>query len=87
MSIDTTQILLISAISIMTVIFTIVGIQLIFILRDARILITKMNTIVHELNNMGVNMNNSYSEVIGFFSGVKNIFNLVDTLSKKRAKK
>ncbi len=87
MSIDTTQILLISAISIMTVIFTIVGIQLIFILRDARILITKMNTIVHELNNMGVNMNNSYSEVLGFFSGIKNIFNLVDTLSKKRAKK
>ncbi|HLL60300.1 MAG TPA: hypothetical protein VK338_01155 [Candidatus Nitrosocosmicus sp.] len=86
MGIDTTQILLISAVTIMTIILTIVGIQLIFILRDVRILLTKVNNMVHDFEKLGSNFTHGYSEVLGFFSGVKNIFHLIDTLSKHKKK-
>lgn len=86
MTIDTTQILLISAITILTIILTIVGIQLIFILRDVRVMLTRINGIVNEVEKMGTGLTHGYSEVLGFFSGVKNIFTLVDVLSKKKKK-
>jgi hypothetical protein len=83
---DTTQILLMSAITIMTVIFTIVGIQLIFILRDMRTLVSKANSVVSEVEKLGGSFGNGYSELMGFFGGVKNVFHLVDAISKKKKK-
>lgn len=84
--IDTTQLLLISAITIMTILFTVVGIQLIIILRDLRTLLSRVNGIMSEFEKVGGSLTHSYSEVLGFFSGVKNLFLLVDTLTKKRKK-
>jgi hypothetical protein len=86
MAIDTTQILLMSAITILTVILTIVGIQLIFILRDARVMLTKLNSMVNELQKMGINVTHGYSDILGFFSGVKNVLSVIDAVSKKTKK-
>lgn len=86
MGIDTTQILLMSAITILTVILTIVGIQLIFILRDTRVMLTKINNVVNEVQKMGLNVTHGYSDILGFFSGMKNILNVVEAISKKTKK-
>jgi hypothetical protein len=85
--IDTTQIILISAITVMTVILTVVGIQLIFVLKELRNFLGKANNIIAELEKIGINAGHGYSEIIGFFSGLKKLFFIVDLLAKKKAKK
>ena len=82
--VDTTQVLLIASITVMTVILTIIGIQLIFVLRDFRSLLTKVNNIVDELEKVGMNVGSGFSEVMGFFSSFKKLFFIVDLLAKKK---
>ncbi len=79
--------MLIAAITIMTVILTIVGVQLIFILKDARILLQRINSIVEEFEKIGLSMGQGYSEILHFVSGFKKVFYFMDLLSKKRKHK
>lgn len=85
--IDTSQIILISAITVMTVILTVVGIQLIFVLKELRIFLGKANNIIEELEKIGVNVGHEYSEILGFFSGLKKFFSIIDILAKKKSQK
>lgn len=85
--IDTSQILIVAAITVMTVILTVIGVQLIFVLRDVRVLLEKVNGIVAEVEKIGLNIGQGYSEVMGFVSGVKNVFLLTDYLAQKKKKK
>jgi len=71
----------------MTVILTVVGIQLIFVLKELRTFLGKANTIIEELEKIGVNVGHGYSEVLGFFSGLKKLFSIVDILAKKKSQK
>lgn len=84
--IETSQILIIVAISAMTVILTIIGIQLIFVLADLRKLLVRVNKIVLEFERVGMSLNHGFGEVSGFLSGVKNLFFVFDLLSKKKKK-
>lgn len=85
--IDTTQVLLVASITVMTIILTIIGVQLIFVLRDLRRLLGKFNIIIDEVERVGTNMGNSFSEITGFVSGFKKIMFLVDLLAKKKKAK
>lgn len=85
--IDTTQILLISAITIITIILTIIGIQLIFILKDLRIFLHTVNKITHEIEKIGDGFENGYHEFIGFFVGIKKFLKIIDYVSDKKTKK
>lgn len=84
---DTTQIILISAITVMTVILTVVGIQLIFVLKELRAFLSRANTIIKQLEKIGLNASQGYSEIIGFFSGLKSLFKILDLLTQKKKKK
>lgn len=85
--IDTTQILLISAITVMTVILTVIGIQLVFVLKDLRIFLTKANNIISELEKIGLGVEHGYSDFLGFFTGIKKFFTIMDYISEKKSKK
>lgn len=85
--VDPTQILLISAITVMTVLLTILGIQLLFVLKDLRRLLTKTNKIIDQLEKVGVSFGQGYSEIVGFFSGLKHLLSVLDLLAKKKKKK
>ena len=87
MVVDTTQILLISAITVMTIILTIIGVQLIFVLKDLRIFLTKSNNIISELEKIGLGVESGYSEFLGFFTGIKKFFTIMDYISEKKSKK
>lgn len=83
---DPTQIIFISAITIMTLVLTVVGIQLIFILKELRTFLIKANNIIKELEKLGGSISNGYSEIIGFFYGLRNLFKILDLISKKKDK-
>lgn len=84
---DTTQLLLMAVITIMTVLLTIIGVQLIFVLRDVRSILTKFNTIANEFERVGLNLGRGYSEMIGFVSSFKKLGFVLDLLSKKKKHK
>lgn len=82
--IDISQVLIASAITIMTVIVTIVGIQLILFLRETQKTVKRVNGIVDELEKIGMHVGHGANEIVGFVSGIKGFFKIVDLLSKKK---
>ena len=85
--IDTSQILIVAAITVMTILLTVIGIQLIFILRDVRHIIKRADMLTMELEKIGVNISDSYGEVIGFASSIKKLFHVIDYVSERKKSK
>lgn len=84
---DAGQILIVAAISIMTAILTIIGIQLIFILRDFRRMMTRGQSIIDGVEKFGMNMKSGSSELMGFVAGLKNVLTVIDHISESHKKK
>ncbi len=84
--IDAGQILIITAISIMTILLTIIGIQLIIILRDFRAVMKRVNAATGMLEKVGVTVATGTTELMGFVSGIKSVFSVVDVISEKHSK-
>lgn len=84
---DAGQILIIAAITIMTTILTIIGIQLIFILRDIRRIVNRANDIMSSLEKLGMNFKSGSAELIGFIVGLKRVFTVIDHMSETKKKK
>lgn len=84
---DVTQILFTAAITVMTVILTIIGVQLIVVLREVRTLLSRVNTITAEFEKIGANFGQGYSDIVGFFTGLKTVFHIINIATKKKHKK
>ncbi len=82
--IDPGQVLIISAITVMTVLLTIIGVQLIFVLRDLHGILKTVNRIVFEFEKIGMSVTHGYSEITGFVTGVKKMFDVVDFVAKNK---
>ncbi len=84
---DPTQLLLSVVLTVTTILLIVVGIQLVFVLREIRKTLRKVNEIVDGFEKMGVSLEHSFSEMTGFLSGIKTLFKIVDLLhAKKNAK-
>lgn len=82
--IDISQVFIASAITIMTVVLVVVGINLIIFLRNMSKIIARVNGIVDELEKIGMHVGHGMGELVGFVSGIKGFFKIVDLLSKKK---
>jgi hypothetical protein len=81
---DTTQLLLTVVLTVTTILLVIVGIQLIFVLRDLRKTIRKINGIIEGFEKVGGSVEHGFAEILGFFSGIKTIFKVVDVIHSKK---
>lgn len=70
--------------SVTTILLIIVGIQLIFVLRELRKTLMKVNTIVDSFEHMGVSLEHGLSEVHGFLGGLKTVLKLIDVFHAKK---
>ncbi len=84
---DINEIAIVAAVTVTTVIFTVVGIQLILILRDVRVIVKKMTQLTSHLESFGMNMTSGYSEAIGFLVGFKKIFRALELVAEKNDKR
>lgn len=84
--IDSTQIILVASITIMTAILTVVAFQLILVLKEIRQFFSKINHIIFQLEKIGEGISSSYAEIIGFVYGLKNLIKVVDFFNKKKDK-
>ncbi len=81
---DTTQLLLTLVLTITTVLLIVVGIQLILVLKEVRKTVKKVNGIIESFEKLGGSMEHGFSEFIGFFSGIKTFFKVIDILHTRK---
>jgi len=81
---DTTQLLFTATLSITTIFLVIIGVQLIFILKELRYTLKKINEIIASFEKVGYSLDHGLSEVFGFLSGIKTLFKLVDIFHHKK---
>jgi hypothetical protein len=84
---DTTQLLLTIVLTVSTIFCVIIGIQLIFVLRDLRKTLKSINTIISGLEEMGLGLEHGLSEITGFFAGIKSLFRLLELTSSEKNEK
>jgi hypothetical protein len=83
---DQTQIILNIALTISTIFLIVIGIQLIFLLRDLRKITKKIVVVIDTLEKFGFSLEHGFTEILGFIAGLKTIFKLTDLLHKKNGK-
>lgn len=81
---DSTQLLLTVVLSVTTILLIFVGIQLIFLIRDLRRTITRVNTIIDAFEKVGVSLDHGLGEMQGFLIGLKTIFKFIDIFHAKK---
>lgn len=85
--IDTTQILLYTVVSALTVLLIIIGIQVIFILQEVRKMFQKMNRMLEDATVLTGTISRSVGEFSGFASGLKSVLKIFSVFSKKEDEK
>ncbi len=84
---DTTQLMLTIILSISCILLVIIGIQLIFILRDIKQTIRRVNKIVDGFESVGVGLDHGLNEVVGFFNGFKTVLKAIEVVHHKKNEK
>ncbi|MFA9289212.1 MAG: hypothetical protein ACEQSA_05030 [Weeksellaceae bacterium] len=81
---DTTQVLLLIILSLSTIFLTVIGIQLIIVLKELKTTLQSVNKIVKGFDTLGVGLQHGVGEVTGFINGFKTIMKIVDLWGKKK---
>ncbi len=81
---DTTQLLLTVVLTVSTILLVVIGIQLIFGLKELRVTIKKVNGIIGAFEKVGGSVEHGFNEILGFFAGIKTMFNIVDIIHSKK---
>lgn len=81
---DTIQIMLLIVLSLTTILLTVVGIQLIFVLSEARKALKNVNKIIQGLDAAGIGLQHGLGEIAGFVNGFKSIMKIVDIISHQK---
>jgi hypothetical protein len=81
---DTTQLLLTVVLSVSTILLIVIGIQLIFVLREIRFTLKRVNAIVDGFENLGLSLEHSLGEMFGFATAAKTLFKTLDLFTNKK---
>lgn len=81
---DPIQLLLTIILTVSTVLLAIVGIQLIFVLKELRKSLKKINEIIVAFEKFGGSLGYGFSELLGFFAGIKSLFKVIDIIRRKK---
>lgn len=81
---DTTQLLLIITLGTTTIFSVIIGIQLIFLLKEMRTTLKTANKIVAGFEEIGTNVEHGFHEVAGFVNGFKTILKVFEVFTSKK---
>lgn len=86
-SMDTTQLLLTIVLSLSTLLLIVIGVQLIFVLKELRQTLRNINKIAEGFESIGGGLNHGLSEVTGFINGAKTFLKIVDVIGGKKNEK
>ena len=81
---ETAQIIIVAVITILTIVLSLVGIQIIFVLRELKQSLTRVNTILGDANRLTNKISHSTDSLSGLFVGLKTAFSLLGAFKKKQ---
>ncbi|MBI4004507.1 hypothetical protein HY358_00035 [Candidatus Roizmanbacteria bacterium] len=81
---DSTQLLLTIVLSLSTCLLVVIGIQLIFILREFRAILNRINKIIEGFESLGTGLDHGLSEIAGFMNGFKALTKIINIVSPKK---
>jgi hypothetical protein len=84
---DTTQLLLTIILTFTTVLLVVIGIQLIFVIREVKKILMKVNTIFQSFENLSSGLDHGMSEIVGFAKGIKMILKVIDKTTQRKNEK
>ena len=82
--IDSAQLLLIAVVTALTTLLVIVGIQVIYILRELRQTVNKLNKILDDAGVVSESVAKPIAGISGFLTGIKSGVNLIKLLEEKK---
>lgn len=81
---DTTQLLLTVVLTITTILLVVIGIQFIFVLKEVHKIVKKVNGIIEGFEKVGGSVEHGFAEILGFFTGIKTMFKVIDVIHSKK---
>lgn len=81
---DPVQLLLSITLTVTTIFLIVIGIQLVYLIRDTRQTLTRINTILDSYEALGETLNDGLGEVKGFLVGIRSVVNFIDVFHQKR---
>ena len=84
---DTNQILLISVVVVLTLLLSVVGVQVFFILREVQRSIQKMNKMLDDIGTVTESIAKPLASLSNSITGISGLAGLFGWLAKKRNKK
>lgn len=81
---DTTQLLLTVVLTVITILLIIVGVQLIFVLREARRILVRVNGVISSFEEAGAGLTHGLGELQGFVGGLRSVFKIIDLLQSRK---
>ncbi len=83
---DTTQILLVTVVTILTIILAVIGIQVVFILQEFRRMLERTSKIMEDAGRVTEGISTSFTGVSGILAGFKTGLTAVNVFHKKKNK-
>lgn len=83
---DTTQILLIVVVTVLTILLTVIGIQVVYILVEVRKSAQKVNEMLDDATEVTGGISRSFSGMSGLVAGLKSGLSIVSWFGKKKNK-
>lgn len=81
---DAIQILLIIILTLSTVFLTVVGFQLVLVLKELRTSLQGLNKVIKGFDTVGVGLQHGLGELTGFINGFKTVMKIVDISHKRK---
>ncbi len=81
---DTAQIIIVSVITVLTLVLTIVGIQIILVLQELKRSMSKVNRIIEDTQAVTSKIASSTTSVTGMVVGLKTALSLLGTFRKEK---
>lgn len=81
---ETWQILLVAVVTVLTILLTVVGVQVVYILKEVREILRKTNNILNNAGEMTKTIASSFGSVAGFGAGLKAAMKFVSLFKKKK---
>lgn len=80
---DSTQILLFTVVTSLTVLLIIIGIQIFFILKEVRKIFQKLNIMMNDATVVTGTISKSVTQLSGFSTGLKTVLGVLNIFTKK----
>lgn len=77
------QVLLVAVVTVLTVLLTVIGIQIFYLIKETRQIVHKVNTTVDNVSGFTSKISSSVGSLAGFSAGMNAAMSLVSLLKKR----